>query len=199
MVFPSFHSTQYSAPEKVYATDRIVMALGGRFIPVFITPNQITLFRMIATPAVLALLILEQYSVGVPLFLAVASTDAIDGAMARTRNMITEWGKMFDPLADKLLIIPTVLFLIFHALPLWVGAVVIAIELLIIVLALAWRSSGRDVKANVWGKVKMILQVAGAFMLLLSAWLSVPLEAAAATLLLSSIVFASVSMLRYGI
>lgn len=199
MIFPQFHSTQYSIAEKVYATDRLVMALGGRFVPASITPNQITLFRMIATPAVIALLVIEQYSVGVPLFLSIAYTDALDGALARTRNMITEWGKMFDPLADKLLIVPTVVFLVFHALPMWVGAVVIAIELLIIVLAFAWRSGGREVKANVWGKIKMILQVAGIFALLLSAWLAMPFEAVAAVLLLTSIVFAVISMLRYGI
>lgn len=199
MIFPQFHSIQYSAPEKVYDTDRLVMALGGRFVPPSITPNQITLFRIIATPAVVALLLIEQYSVGVPLFLIVAYTDALDGALARTRNMITEWGKMFDPLADKLLIIPTVVFLIFHALPVWVGAAVIAIELFIIVLAFVWRSSGREVKANMWGKMKMILQVTGTFALLLSAWLSLPFEAIATALLLSSVIFASVSMLRYGI
>lgn len=198
-MFPDFHSTQYSPSEKVYATDRFVMAFGGRFVPTFITPNQITLFRMIATPGVIALLVSEQYSIGIPLFMIIAYTDALDGALARTRNMITEWGKLFDPLADKMLIIPTVAFLVFHALPIWVGSAVIATELLIIVLAFAWRSSGREVKANVWGKLKMIFQVGGTSALLLYVWLGAPLQALSAALLISSILFASMSILRYGI
>lgn len=199
MKFPSFHDTNYRFADKVYVTDRLIMALGGRFLPRSVTPNHITLLRILATPLGILLLTLENYQWGVPFFLLVASTDALDGAMARTRNMITEWGMIFDPLADKLLIIPTLLFLIFQELHPAIGSAVIAVELLIIVLAYAWRAAGREVKANMWGKWKMIFQVCGCLALLLAVWLSLPLQIVASAFLILSLAFAVLSISRYGI
>ena len=90
--FPSFHTTHYLSAEEVYPTDRFIDALILWCIPEWITPNHITLFRIIATVPTVLLLVWGYYTVAVPLFLFVASTDAIDGALARTRNKITEWG-----------------------------------------------------------------------------------------------------------
>lgn len=164
-----------------------------------VTPNHITLFRLIATPPTLFLLAGEQYAVGIPLFLFVAFTDALDGALARTRNMITDWGRMCDPVADKALVIPIVTLLVIKNLPLSLALLIIALELFVMGAAVVWRNRGGVISANVWGKIKMILQVSGIFLLLLSVWLSLPLHTAAALILGASVYFSIASIANHGI
>ncbi|MBI4239408.1 CDP-alcohol phosphatidyltransferase family protein [Candidatus Uhrbacteria bacterium] len=199
MKLPAFNDRQYIKAEKVYSTDRLIEVLFLWCIPKTITPNHITLFRMIATPLTISLLITKNYEWGVPIFIIVALTDAIDGALARTRDKITQWGMLFDPLADKLLIIPSLLTLIFAHLSRPLVFSIIAIELFILILALIWKNQGRTVQANVWGKIKMILHVVGIVCLLLSAWLSLPLLTIASYILIASIFFAGMSIVRHGI
>lgn len=164
-----------------------------------LTPNHITLFRIAATAPTIFLLATEQYAVGIPIFLVVAFTDALDGALARTRNMITEWGRMFDPVADKLLVIPSLLILILKNLPLGLALLIIGLELFVMGVAVAWRNRGGIISANVWGKIKMILQVAGIFLLLLSVWLGLPLQGFAAMVLGASVYFSIASIVHHGI
>ena len=179
-------------------SDRVIAALVLPFLPTKITPNQITMVRFFSTPFVLVLLLLQNYAWGVPLFLLVALTDAIDGALARTQHRITDWGRMFDPLADKLLIIPTILILAIHFLDHYLAFVVVGVELLIIVAALAWRKEGRIVQANWWGKIKMLLEVIGVTALLLTAWFGWPLVPFASYALIASVFFAVMSLIRFG-
>src|SRR5690349_9005018 len=82
------------------------------FIPHSVKPNAVTVFRFITLPFVLYLLFVENYKWGLILFALSAFSDAVDGALARTRGQITEWGKTFDPLADKLLISISVIILV---------------------------------------------------------------------------------------
>lgn len=169
-------------------------------IPEWITPNHITLFRIIATPFTIALLYDQHYALGIPVFLLVAFTDALDGAMARTRGKITPWGMMFDPLADKMLVIPTVIVLVFSHLNVILAASIVLSEALIIILALIWRRAGHVIQANAWGKVKMFLQVFGIVVLLLSARFSSPeLLGIASVTLAISIFLGIVSLLFRGI
>ena len=65
-----------------------------RAFPRRVTPNQVTMFRFIATPIVLYLLVVGYYGWGLAAFLIAACSDAIDGALARTRNQVTDWGKL---------------------------------------------------------------------------------------------------------
>lgn len=200
MNFPSFHDRSYLHAEKIFPTDRLIAGLLLWMIPRWITPNHITLFRIIATPFTVLLLYDKHYAFGVPMFFFVAFTDAIDGALARTRNMITPWGMMFDPLADKLLIIPVVCILVFSQLNIAVAAGIVATELLIVVLALLWRHAGGVIQANGWGKIKMFLQVCGIIVLLLAIRFSSPDLVTIATIILtSSIAFGVVSIARKGI
>ncbi|MDP2656757.1 MAG: CDP-alcohol phosphatidyltransferase family protein [bacterium] len=198
MIFPSFRSTEYIHAHKIYASDRLLALTLLPFLPASVTPNHITMVRFIGTPFVLALLLLHQYTWGVPLFLILALTDAMDGALARTKGRITDWGRMFDPLADKFLIIPTVLILAINFLDVYLAFAVVGVELLIIVAAIAWRKEGRIVQANWWGKIKMLLQVTGVVALLCTAWLGWPLVSFASCTLLVSIFFAIMSLIRYG-
>ena len=128
------------------------------FIPSFVRPNHLTVARMCATPVVLWFLFMENYRVGVPLFIATAATDALDGSLARWRKQITEWGTFYDPMADKLLMGSViVLILIQHVNPV-IAFGVIGVELLMLGGGWYKRQKGKKIQANVWGKVKMWLE-----------------------------------------
>jgi len=199
MSLPHFHDRQYMKADKVLVTDRLIDICILWMIPHAVTPNHITLVRMLATPIVISLLWSSNYVWGVPLFLIVASTDAIDGALARTRNKITQWGMMFDPLADKCLILTTVIVLVSSNIHWVLACALIFMEIGIMGMALVWRKHGGIISANVWGKTKMFLQVSGVFLLLLSLWLSLPFQAFASLLLWVSIGFGVMSLARHGI
>ncbi len=197
--FPSFFDTVYLPAQKVFFTDRIIERLFLRFIPENVVPNHITLFRILATPLVLYLLIRKDYGIGIPFFLIVAFSDAVDGALARTRNKITEWGMMFDPLADKMLVIPVIILLIVAHLPTWIASTVIGIELLIVVLALVWHRQGRVVQSNIWGKIKMCLHVLGITVLLCALFFNISLALIASGIFIVSIACALMSILKHGV
>ena len=129
-----------------------------RLIPRSVTPNSVTIVRFICVPIVISLLLSESYGWAAIVFALAAFTDALDGAMARTRGQITFWGKVADPLADKLLIGATALILVSRFVGLDVAALVVGIELLLIIRALYRHKNGRDAGANAMGKVKMVLQ-----------------------------------------
>ncbi len=142
------------------------------FLPLFpkqIKPNHISVARIFLTPFVVWLFWQESYLWGGVLFLLAAFTDALDGTMARTRNQITDFGKMLDPLADKLLVCSVVYILVLKYLDVYTAWVVIVLELIIIAAALIkYKRGDHHMQANSWGKIKMILQVLGVAVLLLS-------------------------------
>lgn len=150
---------------KVTITDKLLAKTILIFIPNSVTPNQVTIFRFLATPFVIWLILIENYKWAMPIFLITALTDAIDGAMARTRNQITDWGKIYDPLADKLLIGSIAFLLISKYLNLYLALTIIFIEVLLISFSGLKRRNKEIVEANWWGKSKMILQVAGSLLL----------------------------------
>ena len=157
-----------SPTPQIFPHDKILDFFILRFIPHRVQPNHVTILRMILTPVVFYFILKEQYGVGVPLFLFTAFTDAIDGAMARTRNRITEWGTMMDPLADKFLIGSVLILLAVRYVQTYIVAAVIVIELLFIGGAIAGHVHGHKARpANLWGKIKMLLQVVAVFLILL--------------------------------
>ncbi|MBI4262156.1 CDP-alcohol phosphatidyltransferase family protein [Candidatus Uhrbacteria bacterium] len=194
-----FQSSQRSH-EQLFFTDRLLAATVLRLFPRWVRPNDVTVFRMLATPFVLWLIIVQNYVWGIPVFLLVAFTDAIDGALARTRNQITDWGKLYDPLADKLLIGSVVAVVVLQHLDLWLGIAILGIESTFILGAWYFKWRGMIVQANVWGKIKMILEVLAVFLLLLSLMMQWPslLPFSQATFMLA-IAFALVSLVTYGI
>jgi CDP-diacylglycerol--glycerol-3-phosphate 3-phosphatidyltransferase len=171
-----------------------------RLIPKFVTPNQVTIFRLITTPIVALLMFYGQYQVGFWAFIIVAFTDAIDGSLARTRDQITEWGKVYDPIADKVLISAMVFIIVLRYIDLWASLIIISLEIIIVIVGWYRLRKGRKVQANIWGKIKMILQVVGVAILLFSVifnWAEL-LPWASGTLYIA-IAFAIVSLLTYGI
>ena len=67
-------------------------------------PNKLTMARMIAVPFFIAFFLLGNYPVALVLFIAASATDYLDGHIARSRNLVTNFGKIMDPLADKILV-----------------------------------------------------------------------------------------------
>lgn len=169
-------------------------------IPEVFRPNHFTILRMVFTPVVIALLAIENYAWGVPMFIIVAFTDAVDGSLARWRRQITAWGTVYDPVADKLLIGSVILLILLqHVNPL-LGFAIIGLEVMMIAGGWYRRRMGIQCTANVWGKVKMFLQFAGVMFLLLSLWLGVDLfvPISNGTLILA-LIFAVVALLTYSL
>jgi CDP-diacylglycerol--glycerol-3-phosphate 3-phosphatidyltransferase len=187
-------------PHRLMPHDKLLGATVIRFIPHFVTPNVITWLRFIMTPFVLYLLYVGDYAAGVPLFIIAAFTDALDGSMARLRNQITEWGSLYDPIADKLLIGSVVLLVVIRHINPWFGIITVALEILLVVGGFVRKRRGQLVHANMVGKTKMLLQFLGVTMLLIAVWSGVDLFIPFSIGTLSlAIVFAIVSLLTYGI
>ncbi|MFH1253221.1 MAG: CDP-alcohol phosphatidyltransferase family protein [Candidatus Uhrbacteria bacterium] len=195
-----FHPLAERDAYRLFPHDHIMKYTIIPLIPRFVRPNHITILRLILTPFVLWFLITKQYSIGVPLFFIAALTDAIDGSLARLRHQITEWGTLVDPIADKLLIGMVVLLFVIQYISLYFGLLILFIELIIVGGGLIRKFQGRYVSANVFGKVKMVLQVIGVLFLLISLWIDFDLfrSVSVGTFTLA-IVFAILSLLSYGI
>ncbi|MBI2485297.1 CDP-alcohol phosphatidyltransferase family protein [Candidatus Uhrbacteria bacterium] len=186
-------------PLKLYPFDHLLRVLTDLF-PLWLRPNHLTVLRMTLTPLVLWLLAEESYRVGVPLFLFAAFTDALDGTLARTRRQITAWGTFYDPVADKLLISSVVLLIVMQHINILFGLLIIFVELTIVMGGLIRKRQGIAVTANVWGKIKMFLQVVGVMSLLVAVWLGVDLFIPVSVGTLSlAIVFGIISLFTYGL
>lgn len=150
--------------------DRTIMKPFVALTPRWLRPNFITAVRLILVPFVIWFLIEEKFGAGFVLFLIAAFSDALDGAVARTRGEITKLGKIFDPFADKLLIVSTAFLMISQYLPFWLFIAVLLVELLTISIALYYRFAKKvEAQANVFGKIKMFLQTVSLILLFLFA------------------------------
>jgi CDP-diacylglycerol--glycerol-3-phosphate 3-phosphatidyltransferase len=128
-------------------------------------PNVLTVVRILLVP-VLVVALLEKTAGGdllAAIVFAVASlTDAIDGWLARSRNWVTTFGKLMDPIADKLLIVAALIALVsLGRLEAWVAMVIIAREFAVTVLRVAaGTQQGVVISASALGKLKTAIQVA---------------------------------------
>jgi CDP-diacylglycerol--glycerol-3-phosphate 3-phosphatidyltransferase len=133
-------------------------------------PNFLTLLRILLVP-VLVVALLDQTPNGdllAAIVFAVASlTDAIDGYLARSRQWVTSFGKLMDPVADKLLVIGALLTLVsLNRLAAWVAMVIIAREFAVTALRIGATQQGLVIPAGTFGKAKTVLQVAMVFALI---------------------------------
>ncbi len=132
-------------------------------------PNWITVSRLFALPLLFLWLPSPEASTrwwGVGIFLLAASTDWLDGYLARKLNQVTELGKFLDPLVDKLLVLgPLLILLTWQTVPAWAVGLILARELTIA----GWRVSSTQTEiagANRWGKVKTVSQILAIALLL---------------------------------
>lgn len=120
--------------------------------------NILTIIRFLLIPFIIYFLAINQYIVGVILFIISGITDVVDGAIARKFNFITDFGKLMDPLADKLTQISVLATLMIKELiPVWILAIVIAKEA--VMIAGASFLYGRDVvvSSKWFGKLATVL------------------------------------------
>ena len=178
--------------------DKLVMRHFVVFVPRYISPNSITAFRFVSVPFVAWLLAAGYFKIGFVLFAISAFSDVLDGAVARMRGEVTPLGKLFDPIADKLLIVFTSFILISEFLSMMLFFAILIVESLIITSALVGKYLYHlDIKANLFGKIKMALQSAGVLSLLIYAafWKNGILLTLSFWFLVSGIILAVISLL----
>jgi CDP-diacylglycerol--glycerol-3-phosphate 3-phosphatidyltransferase len=140
-------------------TDNIIQKLFFWAIPSWVSPNSLSIARIIMTPFVYLLLDRNYHVAGFILLFVAICTDFLDGAIARKRDQITELGKVLDPVADKLLILTVLLYIGFHYWIVWVFSIFIVLEIITVISgAVLSKYIGRPLGANIYGKIKMILQ-----------------------------------------
>jgi CDP-diacylglycerol---glycerol-3-phosphate 3-phosphatidyltransferase len=127
-------------------------------------PNVLTVLRIMLVPVLVVALLGNTPSgdvLAAVVFVLASLTDFVDGWIARARGSITTFGKLMDPLADKLLIVGALLSLVsLHRLEGWVAMVIIARELAVTVLRMGAAQAGVVMEASMFGKVKTALQIA---------------------------------------
>lgn len=134
-------------------------------------PNKITIARILLVPFFIIVTFLPiPYSnlIAFLIFVIAASTDGIDGYIARSRNQVTNFGKFLDPLADKLLVTAALVALVGQdKIPSWVATIIIAREFIVTGIRLVAVGEGKVIAASMWGKVKTVTQIIAICLLLL--------------------------------
>src|SRR3989475_5211823 len=134
-------------------------------------PNVLTLLRILAVPVIVVALLGETPNgdaLAAGVFALAALTDGLDGYIARRRQDVTTFGKLMDPLADKLLIVAALVSLVsLGRLAAWVAMVIIARELAVTGLRAVALEQGVVIAASWLGKLKTALQVAAVFALII--------------------------------
>ena len=157
---------------KVFFIDRFLAKYFLILLPKKVTPNQITMFRLLSVPFIFYFFISGDYIIGTIFFIFSAFSDALDGALARTTKQVTEWGIVYDPIADKLLIGVVAILIISKFMNSKMAFIIIFLEVCLVVLN-HWRHQGEIIQAKMSGKIKMFLQCMGIIFLLfyvLSGW-----------------------------
>lgn len=126
-------------------------------------PNKLTVLRIAIVPLMIATLLIgfpHHYLVSGLLFGIAALTDFFDGRIARKRNLITDFGKFADPLADKILVISALVCFAELSITSSVVAIVVLFrEFAVTSIRLVAASNGKVVAANMWGKAKTVSQI----------------------------------------
>ena len=136
-------------------------------------PNKLTILRVLMIPffVLFALVdLIPGYSkyIAVALFVTASLTDLLDGKIARKYNMVTNFGKFMDPLADKLLVCAALICLVStDRLPAWIVIVIISREFIISGFRLVASDNGVVIAASYWGKFKTTFQMLMIIFLLL--------------------------------
>lgn len=127
-------------------------------------PNKLTVLRMILVPFFVFFLLVpgipHHYLIALLIFAGASYTDHLDGKIARSRGLITNFGKLMDPLADKILVISALVCMVELGLTsAWFVIIIIAREFLVTSIRLLAVENGRVIPANNWGKAKTVSQM----------------------------------------
>lgn len=134
-------------------------------------PNKLTVFRICMVPLFMLFIYLPipgKYLISLIIFAIAAITDALDGRIARKYNLVTDFGKFMDPLADKLLVIAALTCMIKPGLvPAWIVVVIVARELAVSIMRAIAAADGKVISAGNSGKLKTVTQMFAIVFLLL--------------------------------
>lgn len=162
-------------------------------------PNKLTILRMIMIPFFLVALMVPGIPGGkwiaLALFCLASLTDMLDGKIARKYNLITDFGKFMDPLADKLLVCSAMIALIdLDRIPAWVVIVIIAREFIISGFRLVAADNGIVIAASYWGKFKTTFQMIAVILMIFN----IPaLKTVTFIMLAAAVVLTIVSLVDY--
>ena len=130
-------------------------------------PNKLTVLRVIMIPFFVAALMMEGGAnqtyrmIATAIFIIASFTDFLDGSIARKYNLVTNFGKFMDPLADKLLVCSALICLIeLGQIPAWMVLIIISREFIISGFRLIASDNGVVIAASYWGKFKTVFQMA---------------------------------------
>jgi CDP-diacylglycerol--glycerol-3-phosphate 3-phosphatidyltransferase len=157
-------------------------------------PNVLTVIRILLVPVLVVALLTKTRDgdvLAAAIFAVASITDYFDGWYARSRNIITNFGKAMDPIADKLLVIASLVTLVsLDRLAAWVAMVIIARE---VAVTVARAQAPEVIPAATWGKWKTCVQIAAIFFLILfdptPVWVDVLVYAAVAITIVSAVDF----------
>ena len=129
-------------------------------------PNKLTILRVLLIPVFVVFLLgadmIDPWSVyaALAVFVIASLTDLLDGKIARKYNLVTNFGKFMDPLADKLLVTSALIcFVSMGRMPAWVVLIIIAREFIISGFRLVASDAGVVIAASYWGKIKTTVQM----------------------------------------
>ena len=137
-------------------------------------PNKLTLFRVVLIPFFVFFLLAPYFEgygnyIAVAVFIVASITDFLDGKIARKYNLVTNFGKFMDPLADKLLVCSALICLIqLELITAWVVIIIIAREFIISGFRLVASDNGVVIAASYWGKFKTAFQLLTVIVLILN-------------------------------
>lgn len=143
----------------------------GKFKDIISHPNTLTMFRIAAIPVIVVILLFSNRFctfLAAVLFSIAAITDFLDGFLARRKGLVSNLGKIMDPLADKLLISSAFIMLVSHGwAPAWLVCIIIGREIAVTGLRNIIAVNGKDVSASRLGKYKTGFQIAAIIPLIL--------------------------------
>ncbi len=152
----------------------------AKHIPNWISANSLTALRALLALPVLYLVLKNYYLFGFLVFIFAFLLDFIDGPLARAKNQVSFWGKLTDPLADKILFLPIFLILGLQYLPDFLLWTVIGLELILILSPFLFKTIGAWLKiefipgANIFGKIKFTFQTLGVVLLFINPFVNLP-------------------------
>ena len=132
-------------------------------------PNKLTVGRVIAVPFFIAAYMLGWHMTAFVIFIAASFTDMLDGKIARKYNLVTNFGKIMDPLADKILVYSAFCLMVEDGIiPAWILIIILAREFAIAGMRTVAASEGLVIAAGMSGKIKTVLQMIAVPVLLLA-------------------------------
>lgn len=162
-------------------------------------PNKLTIGRIIAVPFFIVALMNGYYYVAAGLFILASFTDFLDGYIARKNNLVTNFGKIMDPLADKILVISALVCLVdLGQVAGWMVIVILAREFTVTGLRTVAAAQGIVIAAGMTGKIKTVLQMIAVPLLILQNWPFSIIGVPVATIMLwASVIMTIVSGVEY--